>query len=136
MHSPQARGVLALPGQAVLVVRGSATEQQIRTHRPSYVNALLIQSRGRPEVQACTACRGGPGLRPFPECRRLPGHFDGACGNCKWRDHASRCTVRDHVEGAIEVIELPDSDEEDERRPRPRALITDGATPSMAILIE
>ncbi|OJD22097.1 hypothetical protein ACJ73_06562 [Blastomyces percursus] len=80
-HSPQSRAVLALPGQDVVFVRGAITEVQVRSHRASYINALLIQSRGRPEPHACTACRGGPGLRPFPECRRLPGHFGGACGN-------------------------------------------------------
>jgi Protein of unknown function (DUF3716) len=26
---------------------------------------------------------------------RLAGHFGGACANCKWRDHAARCSVRD-----------------------------------------
>ncbi|OJD20796.1 hypothetical protein ACJ73_07867, partial [Blastomyces percursus] len=100
--------------------------------------AILIQSRGRPEVQACAACRGGPGLRPFPECRRLPGHFGGACDNCKWRDRAIRCSVRDG-EDAVEVIETADTDEEDgSQQPggrRPRVLISDGSTPSSAILI-
>ena len=24
-----------------------------------------------------------------------PNHFGGACANCKWRDHAGRCSVRD-----------------------------------------
>src|SRR5438034_1057150 len=33
--------------------------------------------------------------RPFPYCHRLPGHFGGAYGNCKWKDHATRCSVRD-----------------------------------------
>ncbi|OJD24033.1 hypothetical protein ACJ73_04608 [Blastomyces percursus] len=105
-HSPQSRAVLALPGQDVVFVRGAITEVQVRSHRQSYVNALLIQSRGQPEPHACTACRGG---RPFPECRRVPGHFGGACGNCKWRDHAARCSVRD---GGIEVIDLDDDDDE------------------------
>ncbi|EEH04622.1 conserved hypothetical protein [Histoplasma capsulatum G186AR] len=81
-HSPQSRAVLALPGQDAPFVRGSMTELQVRSHRPSYINVILIQSRGRPEPHACLACRSAhPGLRPFPECRRLPGHFGGACGN-------------------------------------------------------
>src|SRR5204862_6690727 len=25
------------------------------------------------------------------------GHFGGACANCKWRDHAPRCSVRDNA---------------------------------------
>ncbi|PGH03923.1 hypothetical protein GX51_03759 [Blastomyces parvus] len=48
------------------------TEVQVRSHRPSYINALLIQSRGRPGLYACLACRNDrPGLHPFPECRKL-----------------------------------------------------------------
>lgn len=137
-HSRQARAALALPGQDVPFVRGSMNEHQVLTQRPSYINAILIQSRGRPEMQACTACRGGPGLHPFPQCSRLPGHFGGACGNCKWRDHTIRCSVQDG-EDAVEVIEIADTDDEDgSQQPggRSRALITDGSTPSFAILIE
>ncbi|EDN02388.1 predicted protein [Histoplasma mississippiense (nom. inval.)] len=67
-HSPQSRAVLALPGQDVPFVRGSMTELQVRSHRPSYINAILIQSRGRTEPHACLACRSAhPGLRPFPQ---------------------------------------------------------------------
>ncbi|OJD20098.1 hypothetical protein ACJ73_08569 [Blastomyces percursus] len=112
---PQSREVLALPGQDVVFVRGAITEVQVRSHRPSYINVLLIQSRGQPEPHACTACRDGPGFRPFPECRRVPGHFGGACGNCKWQDHAARCSVRD---GGIEVIDLDDDDDDDEGGPQ------------------
>ncbi|PGH15888.1 hypothetical protein AJ79_02055 [Helicocarpus griseus UAMH5409] len=107
-------------------------ERQVLSHRPSYINAILIQSRGRPEVQACIACRSGPGLHPFPECRRLPGHFGGACGNCKWRDHASRCSVRDD-EDVVEVIDVLDSDNEGGNG-GPR-VITDGSTPASALLV-
>ena len=96
VHSPQARGVLALPGQDVEFVRNAITARQVGSHRPSYINGILIQSRGQPPLQACDACnRITPGLRPFPECRKINGHFGGACSNCKWRDHASRCSVRD-----------------------------------------
>ncbi|EFW20818.1 conserved hypothetical protein [Coccidioides posadasii str. Silveira] len=137
-HSPQARAVLALPGQDVPFVRGSMNEYQVLSHQPSYINAILIQSHGRPKVQACIACRGGPGLCLFPECCWLPGHFSRACGNCKWCDHASCCSIQDG-EDAVEVIEIVDSDEEDGSQQSggcPRALITDGSTPSFAILIE
>jgi Protein of unknown function (DUF3716) len=123
---------LALPGQDVLFVRGSMNEHQVLSHRPSYINAILIQSRGRTEVQACLACRTGPGLRPFPECRRLLGHFGGACGNCKWRDHASRCSVRDG-EDAVEVILIADTDEEGEETQQQRQIA--GATSDSPIVL-
>ncbi|OJD25449.1 hypothetical protein ACJ73_03181 [Blastomyces percursus] len=74
-------------------------------------------------------------LRPFPECRRLSGHFGGACGNCKWRDHAIRYSVRDDGD-AVEVIEIPDTDDEGDNGGRRLRTITDGSTSSFAILIE
>jgi hypothetical protein len=65
--------------------------------RPSYLNGVLIQSRGRTGM-TCTACTQNPDRGPFTDCRRAAGHFDGACGNCKWRDHAARCSVRNPEE--------------------------------------
>ena len=59
------------------------------------------------------------------------------CGSCKWCDHSSCCSVQDG-EDAVEVIEIVDINEEDgSQQPggRPRALITDGSTPSFAIFI-
>lgn len=103
VHSPQARAVLALMGRDVEFVRGSITPIQVGSHRPSYINAILIQSRGRALENPCSACRSArPGLRPFPSCRRVQGHFGGACANCKWRDHAARCSVRDEGDDAPE----------------------------------
>jgi hypothetical protein len=89
-HNSLQQTVLALPGRDVVFVRGRITPQQLVTHRPSYVNALLIQSRGVVRARPCTEC-SRRGLSPFPECRQVAGHFGGACGNCKWRDHAARC---------------------------------------------
>lgn len=74
-------------------VRGAITPQQVSTHRPSYVNAILIQRGGAVVPGGCSECRRR-GFTPFPECRRALGHFGDACGNCKWRDHAARCVVR------------------------------------------
>ncbi|EDN03974.1 predicted protein [Histoplasma mississippiense (nom. inval.)] len=117
------------------------TELQVRSHRPSYINAIFIQSRGGTEPHACLACRSAhPGLRPSPECRRLPGHFGGACGNCKWRDHAIRCSVRDG-EG-VEVIEIVDDDDEEDgpqrrmRGPSEQQLLTAGSTPAAPIILD
>ena len=89
VHSPQGRAVLALPGQAVTFILGRISPEQVLMHRLSYINALLIQSRGVVQVPACTRCQRG--LGPFPECRRVLGHFGGCCGNCKWPDAAARC---------------------------------------------
>jgi hypothetical protein len=116
-YSPQGRAVLALPGQDVVFVRGAITPNQVASHRPSYINAILIQNRGNVVLNPCTACQGSrPGLRPFPECRRLPEHFGGCCGNCKWRDHALKCSVRDN-----RIVELSDDDDNPRRRWRSTA---------------
>ena len=94
-HSRPARAALALPGGVdVPFVRGAITPAQVGLHRDSYINAILIQSRGVVQAPVCEACADpGIGLTPFPECRRIPGHFGGACGNCKWRDHGARCSL-------------------------------------------
>ena len=84
----------ALPGRDVRYRRNSITPQQIQSRRPSYINAILIQRAGVVQTPPCLQCQRR-GMRPFPECRRAPGHFGGCCGNCKWRDHAAGCTVRD-----------------------------------------
>lgn len=84
-----------------MAVRGRITIAQVASHRPSYINALLIQRAGSEVDHACTACRmqqeTNPNgwARPFPDCVRLSGLFGGSCGNCKWKDHAARCSVRD-----------------------------------------
>ena len=89
-HNNLQQTVLAMPGRDVAFVRGRITPQQVATQRPSYVNALLIQSRGVVQARPCSEC-SRRGLSPFPECAMVAGHFGGSCGNCKWRDHAARC---------------------------------------------
>ena len=94
VHTASGRVLLARQGRDVEFVRGSITPAQIGSHRASYINAILIQSRGRAVSQPCEACRRPrTGLRSFPECRRAIGHFGGACANCKWRDHGNRCSL-------------------------------------------
>ncbi|KAJ5298114.1 AMP-dependent synthetase/ligase [Penicillium atrosanguineum] len=91
--TPVQLAILRGRGRPIWHVRGNINGQQIVSQRPSYINALLIQSRGNQLVQPCEACVDR--CKPFPQCIRLPGQFGGCCGNCKWRDHASRCSVRD-----------------------------------------
>ena len=94
VHGVPGNSVLALPGQHVDFVVGAIQPCQIGQHRASYINAILIQSQGQPPPQACTQCQSPcPGLRPFPVCHSLRGHFGGSCGNCKWRDYGSQCSL-------------------------------------------
>ncbi|KAI2473360.1 hypothetical protein F4781DRAFT_380096 [Annulohypoxylon bovei var. microspora] len=100
-HNSKQHALLELPGFSVIIVRGSAKARQLFTQRPSYVNALLIASRGTAVSLPCEACRkqsvrASDGYsKPFPVCVKVPGHFGGCCAGCKFRDHAARCTVRD-----------------------------------------
>lgn len=93
--------------------------------RPGYLNAVLIQSRGRTGM-VCDQCAQNPDRGPFTDCRRAAGHFDGACGNCKWRDHGARCSLNNpnepddgwehpqRVEGVVggQVVEIIQLDSE------------------------
>jgi hypothetical protein len=91
VHSAQGRALLALPGADVEFLSGAITPRQVLSARPSYINAILIQSRGG-EGRVCSHCRIR--LYPFPYCRRTT-HFRGCCANCKWRDWGARCTWLD-----------------------------------------
>ncbi|KAM5468042.1 hypothetical protein MauCBS54593_005325 [Microsporum audouinii] len=141
VHNDLGRAVLSLPGLHVRYVPYSIDARQILSHRASYINGLLIQSRGRPEVHACTDW-------PFTECVRLPSHFGGARGNCTWRDRASHCSVRDEIQQARTKVIVLDDDSGDDRQVidltgdgpvrRPRARITrggDGSSASRAIVL-
>jgi hypothetical protein len=88
------RNLLARPGRTMAFTYGRVNAQQIHSKRPSYINALLIQSRGVDCAQPCVRCRTSQGRTPFPECRRVPDAFGGCCANCKWPDLGSRCSLR------------------------------------------
>ena len=109
VHTHIGQQLLARPGAPVPFVRGSISTQQIKQHRPSYINALLIQSRGIALAQPCMNCRSRQAMYPFTECRHVPGAFSGACGNCKWPGHARQCSVQDEQWDIIEEgrIDLP-----------------------------
>ena len=48
--------ILALPGQDMEFTAEAITSSQIGSHRASYINAILIQSRGVLPSVACTQC--------------------------------------------------------------------------------
>ncbi|PYI36636.1 hypothetical protein BP00DRAFT_21 [Aspergillus indologenus CBS 114.80] len=82
MHSNIQKGVLALPGQDIQFLHGGIDAGQIKLHRPSYTNAILIRLRGSRPPEPCVRCRTGQ-EGPCPKYRHLPGAFGGACANCK-----------------------------------------------------
>jgi len=81
-HNNLQRTCLALVGSDVLFVVGRVRPEQLRTMRPSYINAILIQRSGTLVPGGCSECQRR-GLTPFPECRRTLGHFRDAYGNYK-----------------------------------------------------
>ncbi|EDN05524.1 predicted protein [Histoplasma mississippiense (nom. inval.)] len=108
---------------------------------PAIVHQCHSHSISRPDGATCMPCLPECSSRSSAECRRLPGHFGGACGNCKWRDHAIRCSERDG-EG-VEVIEIVDDDDDEEdgpqrrmRGPSGQQLLTAGSTPAAPIILD
>lgn len=103
VHNALQRGVLDLPGRPVQFMARRVRVEQVASHRDSYVNAFLIQSRGILTPTPCSSCVSKMRMdrdsyaSPFPYCMRLPGHFGGCCGNCKWPDRAAQCSNRDSV---------------------------------------
>jgi Protein of unknown function (DUF3716) len=141
VHSQLGRAVLVLPGQPISYRPGQITPEQVLMHRPSYINALLIQSRGVVQVPACTRCQRGRG--PFPECRRVQGHFGGCCGNCKWPDAAARCVFPITI-NVDSDSDSPDDDDDEAEDVKPvvrqqdtsRAIEGPGVAAAHPILIE
>lgn len=73
-------------------IPGRMTKQQWLSTDPVYIDGLLIQSRGLPLIELCTNCLRN--LGSFPRCVRLPGHYGGICGNCRYDKRDKECTLR------------------------------------------
>jgi len=91
-HFSQTKNILELLNVNVLFVQLCILLNQVRTHWPLYINAILIQSRGVLVPASCINCQTCD-MTLFSECRRTPKHFSECCGNCKWREHAAHCSV-------------------------------------------
>ena len=108
--------MFTLGGENIFVVRKAITETQVRSYPLFYINILLIQSRGITVRTLCSTyytqitAFANRWARPFFICTRLPGHFGGAYTNCKWRDHADRCSVRDGQEDESDNDDRPRQD--------------------------
>ncbi len=96
VHETQ-RAIFGLPSrETILFVQGWITAKHIASQRPSYVNGLLIHSRGQDAAEACAQCtekRAKNALGPFLTCRVLPGSYHNSCSNCKWFDNTSTCSL-------------------------------------------
>ncbi|KAK4102045.1 hypothetical protein N658DRAFT_506750 [Parathielavia hyrcaniae] len=96
VHETQ-RAIFRLPSrETILFVQGWITAKHIASQRPSYVNGLLIHSRGQDAPASCLQCtekRAKNTLGPFLTCRVLPGSYHNSCSNCKWFDNTSNCSL-------------------------------------------
>jgi len=88
----QTRAILVLPNVNVLFVQLHITLNQVRTHQPLYINAILIQSRGVLVPAGCLNCQAHD-MTLFLKCRCTSEHFSECCSNCKWCDHMCCCFV-------------------------------------------
>lgn len=96
VHDTQ-RAIFREPSREVIYfVQGWITARHIASQRPSYVNGLLIHSRGRDATVSCASCadrRAKGSLGPFLVCRVLDGQYHNSCSNCKWFDNTSACSL-------------------------------------------
>ncbi|KAL2116690.1 hypothetical protein VTJ04DRAFT_8858 [Mycothermus thermophilus] len=96
VHETQ-RALWRLPSrETIMFVQGWITAKHIASQRPSYINGLLIHSRGQDAAVACQQCqqkRERNALGPFLTCRILPGSFHNSCSNCKWFDNTAACSL-------------------------------------------
>jgi hypothetical protein len=88
VHNNEQRNLLGRPGRGVAFTPGRVNAHQIHSKRPSYINALIIQSRGVLCRQPCLCCWTRQGHTTFPECHQILDAFGGCCANCKWPDQA------------------------------------------------
>ncbi|KAK3321499.1 hypothetical protein B0T19DRAFT_267800 [Cercophora scortea] len=96
VHDTQ-RAIFRLPSREIIhFVQGWITARHVASQRPSYVNGLLIHSRGEDSPVSCAQCterRAKNALGPFLTCRALPGSYHNSCSNCKWFDNTSACSL-------------------------------------------
>ncbi|KAK1830715.1 hypothetical protein QBC39DRAFT_353097 [Podospora conica] len=96
VHETQ-RAIFRQPSREIIhFVQGWISARHIASQRPSYVNGLLIHSRGDDAPVSCASCadrRAKGSLGPFPACRVLAGQYHNSCSNCKWFDNTSACSL-------------------------------------------
>ncbi|KAK3684315.1 hypothetical protein B0T22DRAFT_444258 [Podospora appendiculata] len=96
VHDTQ-RAIFRLPSREIIhFVQGWITARHVASQRPSYVNGLLIHSRGEDSPVSCVQCterRAKNALGPFLTCRALSGSYHNSCSNCKWFDNTSACSL-------------------------------------------
>jgi hypothetical protein len=96
VHDTQ-RAIFGLPSREFIhYVQGWITPKHIASQRPSYINGLLIHSRGQDAAVSCVQCaakRAKHALGPFVTCRVLPGSYHNSCSNCKWFDNTASCSL-------------------------------------------
>ena len=93
VHTRFKHALLARSEQDVDFVRRMISLNQMKMHRSSYINAVLIQSREQVALMTCTQCTWLNDLRSFLKCRFISEHFERICINCKWWNHVTWCNL-------------------------------------------
>ncbi|KAK5019996.1 hypothetical protein LTR60_000934, partial [Cryomyces antarcticus] len=91
--------------EALLQLCHTADQKTVWTF-PSYVNAVLIASRGLAQRNACA----NNTLSVFKDQVRIPGYWGGSCAGCKWKDGSAHCSYGDKTEAKFQpssVASLP-----------------------------
>lgn len=118
IFSAQSQALFAQqPGRDITFTRNTIQPRHIESCRQSYINAILIQSRGTAPRKACDRClkksatgRTKTTVKRFAECRVVKGHFDGCCANCKWSDAGNKCSFVRNEHGKEFLDEVEDGE--------------------------
>ncbi len=93
VHTRSEHALLACSERDVDFVQEMISSNQMKMHRSSYINAVLIQSHEQVIFMTCTQCTWSNDLRSFSKCRFVSKHFEKICVNCKWQNHATWCNL-------------------------------------------
>jgi len=113
VHSLQIIVIFTFFNHNVLFVQRWILRQQILSHQPLYINAILIQRSDVLISDNCTNCQKHD-IMLFLECHYISKHFRRCYSNCKWCDHAACYFI--HNNNVVIVIsnDNNDNDEADE----------------------
>ncbi len=93
VHTEFEHAFLAHSERDIDFIRRMISSNQMRMHRSSYINAVLIQSCEQVIFMTCTQCTWSNDLRSFSKCCFVLKHFEKICVNCKWWNYVTWCNL-------------------------------------------
>ena len=83
------------------ILRDKITQTQYTNQKLFYINAIFIQITKKIRKHECNACTTTRtkklNFASFSKCRKSDDYFRDCCDNCKFNDHAIRCSYIDEL---------------------------------------